>query len=713
LNIYVNEILEEVETGRFYRVLWIDDENKYSYLIDIDDQKAVPFLRSVKDIIEDILQDYLVKNKSHPFLNKNQTLLTEKERQLRDYAWDCIKSIVELEPDIYIPEKRGPLIQGVIDEKGITKRSIYKYLRKYWQRGKSMNALIPDYKNSGGKGKIKNTSDKKRGRPPKYANEASEINVDENIRKIFRVALEKYYLNTKRNNLSHAYKMMIREFFAADYYYEDGVKKVIIPDQSKIPTLRQFRYWYEKDYNIQDTLKARLGTRIFNKDHRAVLGSSTIETFGPGSRFQIDATVADVYLVSRYNPDWIIGRPVVYLVIDVFSRMITGLYVGLEGPSWLGAMMALVNTISDKQLFCREYGIEITKDQWPCEYLPSVLLADRGEFEGYNVERLISAFNLHVENAAPYRPDWKGIVEKMFHTVQMKVKPFLPGYIDKDFRQRGSRDYRLDAKLTIEDFTKLMIKQVLYYNNNHYLQYYLRDTDLIKDDVSPIPIELWNWGIENRSGKLRYYSPDIVKLHLLPREKATVTFQGIKFKNMFYSCEKAIREMWFTYARQKGSWKIDVIYDPRNMSNIYILSEDGTTFETCYLLEHQKRYQNYTLEEIMHLQEYEKQLKKQNEHRHLQSEIDLIDETESIIKKVIKRTKQHQSADISKSERVRGISTHRHNEKEIQRDKESFDFSKGKNEKPAEIIDWNDQEEKQSFNRKSIKELLSGKINDK
>lgn len=76
------------------------------------------------------------------------------------------------------------------------------------------------------------------------------------------------------------------------------------------------------------------------------------------------------YLVSRFNRDNIIGRPIVYFVKDAFSRIVTGLYVGLEGPSWIGMAMTLYNAFTDKVDFCHRYGIEITEDQWPCHHLP-------------------------------------------------------------------------------------------------------------------------------------------------------------------------------------------------------------------------------------------------------------------------------------------------------------------------------------------------------
>ena len=173
----------------------------------------------------------------------------------------------------------------------------------------------------------------------------------------------------------------------------------------------------KKTYQSEEKLRKRKGNRKYELNHRAVLGTSVGDLYGPGTKYQIDATIADVYIVSSFNRNWIIGRPVIYVVIDVFSRMVVGLYVGLEGPSWFGAMMALANTASDKVSYCKQYGIDITKEEWDCHYLPQTLLADRGELEGYNVERLISAFHMKVENTPPYRADWKGIVDSILESL--------------------------------------------------------------------------------------------------------------------------------------------------------------------------------------------------------------------------------------------------------------------------------------------------------
>lgn len=600
-------------------------------------------------------------------------------------------------------------MKATCDKHGISYPTVRKYLYKYWARGKTIDALLPDYKNSGGKGKERKAGSIKRGRPPKYGIEG--INVDESTKKIFKVALDKYYLTSKQNRLTDTYKFMLKDFYAEDIYYENGVEKVILKDENAIPTLPQFKYWYQKEYNAPEVLKGRKGEKRFNKDHRAVLSTSLMEVFGPGSRYQIDATIADVYLVSEVNRNWIIGRPVVYLVMDVFSRMAVGMYVGLEGPSWAGAMMALTNVVADKKAYCAKYEIEINEDNWPSHHLPEILLADKGEFEGYNVERLVRAFNLHVENAASYRADWKGIVEKQFDLIQKKVKPMLPGYIDVDFQERGAKDYRIDAKLTLKEFTQILIKQILQYNTKHYLKSYVRDKDLVADDVQPIPLELWNWGIQNRTGKLRVFPEELVKLQLLPRGTATVNHKGIQFKGISYSCDKALKEAWFENARMKGSWKIELAYDPRNMSHVYVVDDSLGYFDECYMLDVSKRYEGLSLDEITYWRQEEKRLEKEQNHTQLQKDIDYIADVEAIIKKAEKAKQSQQDTSLSKAEQVGAIQANRKEEKERQRKVEPKPIVEIS--EPAEIIQFPQTVAEADFKRLNVREFLKRRKEDK
>ncbi|MGC5325178.1 Mu transposase C-terminal domain-containing protein [Brevibacillus sp. SYSU BS000544] len=714
MSIVVNDLICFIGndgTETFERILWIDEGSVIAYTIDIYDANALPRTRKVKELVSELHQDHVRKHQDDPWITFiNETEMNGKSLQIRDKAWNIISEIVakENEPAIYVREKRGLLIQKAMNRSGTTKMTVYKYLRKFWQRGLNKNALLPDYDRSGGKGKEKTSGDKKRGRPRKnvYA-VGTGVNVTDEIKQIFRTAVAKYYLNEQELPLSTAYLMMIKEFFAEDYRFDNGVKKAILVPEEEIPTLTQFKYWYEKEHNIKQTLLARKGRNKFEKDLRPVLGSSTAEVIGPGSRYQIDATIGDIYLVSRYNRNWIIGRPVIYAVIDVFSRLVTGVYVGLEGPSWLGAMMALTNAASDKVKFCKEYGIAITKEEWPSAHLPEVILGDRGELEGRMVETLSNALHVRIENTAPYRADWKGIVEQYFRTINLKVKPFLPGFIDIDFRQRGGKDYRLDARLDLFQFTQIIVKCVIYHNNKHLLKDYSRDEMMIEDNVTAIPIELWNWGVANRSGKLRSFPEDIVKLNLLPADQATVTYRGIKYKQMYYSCDRALKEYWFERAR-KASWKVEISYDPRDMSFIYIRHNGGRDYDKCQLLETQERYYSKTLDEIMYLLEHEGIEQKQQTKKQLQDTVDLMSDIEHIVIEAEKLS-SHYKEEVSNAQRVGNIRKNRMIERESIRQIESFDLGRKNDEgTPAEVLYVKEIEEF-SDNKKSSIELLRQK----
>lgn len=671
----INELIQ-YDDGHIERILWVDDDNRIAYTIVIDTKSGLPILKKIFDILQDLKNGIASKITMDSTLSTiSEDSLSEKSMKIRDTAWEIITQLVKAEPDIYQREKRGALIRSASAQYDVAIKTIYAHLRRYWQRGKNKNALLPEYYNCGGRGKEKTIGILKIGRPRKYPHIKGEgINVDENTKRFFRLGVNEFLLNQKENSVQKAFELTLRKYFQETITYEAGVPKTILIPEDQWPTVVQFRYLYDKEYNIKQKTIARKGKKNYEKDYRAILSTSLSEVYGPGSRYQIDATVINAYVVSRYKRDWIIGRPVAYAVIDVFSRMIVGLYVGLEGPSWLGAMMALANTAADKTAFCAEYGIQIRKEDWPCSHLPDVILGDRGELEGHPVETLSTSLNIRIENAAPYRADWKGIVERHFRTVQERVKPFLPGYVNPDFLQRGGSDYRLDAKLDIYQFTQILIRCALYHNNVHYLINYDRDEMMIEDDVELKPLDLWNWGISNRSGRLRWFPEDIVKLNLMPNDQATVTARGIKFKNMYYSCERAVKEFWFERARQNGGWKITFSYDPRNMNYIYLRYDGGRNFDKCRLLESQTRYMDKTFDEIINLLERERLKRFEQEDSEIKGRTWLDDSIEDIVNKAVAATEAERDPKASKASRVKGIKNNRKVEREMMRQQEAFEL---------------------------------------
>jgi putative transposase len=700
MSIAINSIIKYVlntENEVLEIVLWICRERNEVVTYDLN-TKALPTFKTLSDIEEliELREAVIVSLITNPMIRDDE--LNKNSKLIRQNRWDILKEIVNLEPDIYIESKRGKLINKVVIEKKITKKLIYKLLRLYWGNGKTISSLIPHYYNCGGKGKDKASGDRKRG-----VNNSVGINVTDEIKEYIRKGYKKFHLD-KGLPIPQAYQRTLETYFSEGYFTnEQGNLVPIIKD--KCISLHQFRYWGNRLFSTKEQLIGLFGLRKFELNHRAVLGETTTESYAPGRRFQVDATIADIYLVSRLNSNWIIGRPVVYIIIDTFSRRIVGFYVGLEGPSWLGAMMALYNTTRNKVSLCNEYGISISEDDWDCCYLPDSLIVDRGEFESTKPLNLIQNLGVDVKILPPYRADWKGIIEQTFRRFNNKTLHWLDGTIKKEFRVRGDQDYRLGALLSLYEFTQIIIHSILYFNNSH-MEYYDRDDQLIRDNVPSIPNELWKWGIKNRSGSLKTFHEDIIKLNLMPHEECTLTYRGLLFQKRRYSCAEFVDSGIYEQIRKYGSVKKTISYDPRDENFVYI--NHGDKFIKLNLLNETKR--NLYYEEIECLNEFEKRDKDFNLKTNIQKTANLNANIDEIIKNANGKYKESLE---SNKKRIINIANNRKAEKELNRIAEAWELDENSNlSKDSKLIQSNkDYDEDEYVPRPTYTDLVIKKLN--
>ncbi|MFY3792307.1 Mu transposase C-terminal domain-containing protein [Ureibacillus sp. MALMAid1270] len=670
--IFYNQVYQYTDKEEKNRIRIIDIDNPNVYFVELYGDTSMPKKVEFFDL-EGEVQSGLLIPIPDPFAKSYEDKdLTEKQIQKRDEDWKIVSTGWDLYKESLLnKKKRDAAFEEIAHQHDIAKIKIKRIFTRFWIRGLNKNALLPDYMYSGGKGKERQLSaDAKVGRPRKYTSAKQGINITDDVKKQFEYVVKKYYRKKEQLSLTDTYEYLLREFYS-DKYYEDDMLKYKVWDDSRIPTYHQFYYWFKKLEDPKLDFQLRHSQKEFELKQRPILSNSTLETDGPGTRFQVDATIADVYLVSSFDRNLIIGRPIVYGVIDVYSRLITGIYVGLEGPSWLGAMMALDNMVMDKVEFCNQFNISIDESQWPSHHLPEIIIADRGEFEGYSVENLINNLNIKIENTSPYRGDLKGIIERQFRTINGKIKRKAPGAIQKEYRERGDRDYRLDASLNLEEFTKILIHLVLHHNQKIIDKYPL-EKEMIVEGLTATPINLWNWGIENKKGRLQTISnQNIFRLNLLHKGKARITRAGIKFKGVSYGSEKAINEQWYLKMRSQS---VEVVFDPREMSQIYIPHTDGKGFDTCYLLDTSSQYKGNTLEEIEFYQELIQEAKQQEANKQKETTLNVDAAIESIINQAKKEKNQTTPSNVSKAEKVKNIRTNRQAEKIINREEEKFDL---------------------------------------
>jgi hypothetical protein len=667
--IAVNDVFESIiEEAPFQcpaRVLWLDQENDFMALISIENPPKQPWTFSIRALMTLLNEEKIRRTtiRAAPFMLMLEDEIDEKDKKIRDDNWERIKPILATKylGEIFYPKAMGPLISEQSKATGLTRKTLYRLLYRYWLFGSTKNALLPNYMQSGGAGKSKVFSNGKiNGKPPKYLGQVLENKakiLSEEDKAIIKIGYA-LYKNNVVQCITDAYTRTLSKFYRSDKpvpgFSDDDVN---LKPANELPKLTQFQYWGKKAFDEITVLRSRKGERKWEKDHRPLVGKANHGVLGPCHRYEIDATIADVYLVSRFNRNWVIGRPVVYVVVDVFSRMIVGLYVGLEGPSWNGARQALWNAFSDKVEYCNRFGIQISPEDWPCHHLPQEICADRGEMLGNAAENLPSGLGIDLAIPPPYRPDWKAIVESRFRLLNRLTQiKWAPGGVAERIKERGERDYRLDATLNLHEFTKIMIASVLHYNRYSRQPDWLNE-DMIAQEIESTPIGIWNWGIEHGYGRPNIKSPELVYLHLLPRDTASVQAGGVYFSGMFYTSPTDIRSKRFARAREKGRETIDVWYDSNRPENIWIRNEDKSFSQLCWRSSESK-YAGHRLEEITDMLEIIKQSSPEQKYTELVGKVKLDDQVQSIIQSATLEKVLHKE-DLSAAQQVAGIRANR------------------------------------------------------
>lgn len=602
-----------IATGLF-RVVWANRKSDLAFLLRFPEKEEIavgtgrkqikPKLHSPVCVNLSVLEEHAEKRwviKARAIvpkrLNRDEDELTEAEKSVKlrrkklvsnfKSSDDLIRIFEEGEMGKYVTRAIKEQHNNVAEMKErLTRYHIYQVVYRFWLFACRDSALISDTANCGAPGKYRNPGIRKRGRPANHiitghAPDKIGINTGPDDRTLIWLSWDLYGGNLGK--YSFAFNKMIEQYFTEGWHETD--KGVWEPDTSSVrehPSLETFRYYVQRKYTPVELLKQMLPAISWQQTKRAIKGKAFDKLFGPAQVFMIDSTIADVYLISEFNPYWIIGRPVVYLVRDVWSGMIVGVHVALEGPSWNTARLALFNTFSPKGEFLRSLGFDMTDEDWPCSHGCLDIVHDRGE--QLSVPSTDSANDLGIIlSACPsFRPDLKGSIETMFHWMRDTTVKWLPGAVHSRERERGQRDCRLDATLTLYRFTRIITHAILTFNKNADMRGRLTGP-LSGLEITPTPINLWRWGLENLNGSPPQWDPETLYTALLPSDKATIREDGVRFAGHSYSGHILEKGQWQEFARAFHSKKLKIKYHPHDPRRIYCLNDATGNYETLML----------------------------------------------------------------------------------------------------------------------------------
>lgn len=353
--------------------------------------------------------------------------VNDLDPQSRKFAYERFTYIAGVLPFVTDKKRRCEAITQITEERRISKQTVCNYLWLYLVH-QNIAALSP-----------------------KTATIEKPLTDDE---KNIRWALNKFFYTHRKNSLNTAYTLMLKEKYC-------NAEGVLLP---QYPSFYQFRYYYRNHKKMQNHYISRNGIKDYQRNNRPLLGDG-IQEFAPAVGVgMLDATVCDIYLVN--DAGGLVGRPILTACVDAYSGLCCGYSLSWEGGVYsLRNLMA--NVITDKVKLCKKHGITINPSQWNCKMLPATLVTDMGKEYVSDTFEQIADLGVTIVNLPPYRPELKGAVEKFFDVVQGLYKPYLKGkgVIEPDYQERGAHDYRKDARLTMADFEKIIIRCIVYYNS--------------------------------------------------------------------------------------------------------------------------------------------------------------------------------------------------------------------------------------------------------
>ena len=333
-----------------------------------------------------------------------------------------------------------------------------------------------------------------------------------------------------------------------------------------------------------------------------------------------------------------VGRPIVYVMIDVYTRMIVAYSVAFDNNSIQGITNCFLNLLDNKQELCNRFGIQIRPDEWPSKILPLRLRSDYGaEYISHAMDEICCKVGIAKELVSPATGPLKGQVEQVFHQIHAAQNSLFEGkgLIEKRY---GSNHHQ-EATLNINEFEAVLITYIVGHNRK-YMEKYPLTKDMRQQNVEPRPIDLWKYGILLNGSPRPITNEAMFRHSLLLPIKASVGRTGISFKGLFYinlQDESLLRDMYL--ASTHGRKELEgACIDPRNIAHLYYIREGKLmTASLNYKKTGMKDYEGMTLSEYNALRNKKKSDDAIGRETNLQMDIAIRDRQAKIVSEAQKR----------------------------------------------------------------------------
>jgi putative transposase len=401
--------------------------------------------------------------------------------------------------------------------------TVYRWKARYLKAGRDMRVLA-------------DRSHAKGRRGPRYPLE---------VVRICERAIDTRYMqrfgNSIQDTLEHAQYLVIQEN-----------KLRVEGDELPLPSRRMLTRMIARIPSF-DKHAARKGYVSARNHFRNVKGHITAGR--PLERCEIDHTRLDL-IVLEDDTGREAGKPNITACIDVHTRMVLGIDISFEDPSYYTVQKCLRHCIVPKVNLDERYPGVV--NEWPSYGLIDNLVCDNGlEFHGTGLEKAGDALTIVIMNAPRKTPQAKGVIERFLGMLNAAIAHQAPGTTFSNIAKKGDYNSQKEARVRFSVVERAIIKWIV--------DVYHQKPHPALDGMSPME----KWMESARTEEIRMPDDSVNLGVVLGRaDTRTLTHGGVQFKGLHYTSPelKKLRRL------HGAKLDVEIRINDDDLGSIWILS---------------------------------------------------------------------------------------------------------------------------------------------
>lgn len=339
---------------------------------------------------------------------------------------------------------------------------------------------------------------------------------------------------------------------------EAGVNLAGQPADAK----RSQRTYRRMAREIEEANAAYFAKKRFGRHgiHDHTLQRGSLEVTAPLQIVMLDHTPLHARILVDIDGEQIEARVWATAARDLYTGVCLSAFLSCLAPSATTVAVCMAMMAIPKTDILRSYD---TAGEWDAFGVPLKLYVDgAAELSSETVRNALGRLGGELVVGIPGRPEARGAMERMFRTLNSQFDR-LPGATLSNPQDLEAHGGPRPATLTLEQAQRALLNAVTTYNYESY-----------GSDRLP-PIMAWKDAVERgvMHGQIPL-DPHATFVHFLPRRRCKIIFEGIKLLGCVYRSEYLAGLRW------RGVSHVEVAFDPRDISAVWILEEGNAAHRT-------------------------------------------------------------------------------------------------------------------------------------